>query len=83
MRSSPQRFWRHLALSHESVQHVVADEKIITDYTEAAERYNEYFHSVFVPLGSSLPTEAGSAEPTVMENIIHENKEFCFTSIYH
>lgn len=48
MRDS-QRFWRHLAPSREQIQYVCVDGNIINDCTEIAEKYNEYFHSVFVP----------------------------------
>lgn len=48
IRTSPRRFWRHLAPSRDSVQYVAHDNHVITDPGEMANSFNDFFQSVFL-----------------------------------
>lgn len=73
MKDSPQRLWRHLATSNKDTSCIVDSNSgdVITDPSQIADQYNNFFHSVFAASQVDEDIESASnCAPRAMNDIV-------------
>lgn len=74
MKTLPRKFWRHLAPSRESLKYVPVNNEVISDPSEVASQYKDFFHSVFLE---------SHCDAQCLENMLVEASQAALISVNH